>query len=204
MSPRPDVSAERRPQILQAAQRVFARKGFQATRMEEIAAEAGLSVGSLYWYYKGKEAMTLALLEWFLKPDVEALRALVDAPGSCRQRLWGYFLKNLQEEAEVLILSIGVRALATRNAHVRACLQEYYAQYRDALAELLAQGMKRGELRPGAPQAAAVMLLALYDGLLQAVLLAPAPLDLEAQLRQTFDFVFDGLSEKREHPSCRN
>ncbi len=45
MTPRPDVSDERRKQILDAAARVFAQKGFHEARMDDIASEVGLSRG---------------------------------------------------------------------------------------------------------------------------------------------------------------
>lgn len=51
MSPRPDVSEERKNQILEAAIAVFARLGFQQTRMDDIAEQAGLCKGALYLYY---------------------------------------------------------------------------------------------------------------------------------------------------------
>jgi len=55
MSPRPDVSEERKNQILDAAGKVFARLGFQKTRMDDIVEESGLSKGTLYWYFKSKD-----------------------------------------------------------------------------------------------------------------------------------------------------
>ncbi|HEY6540074.1 MAG TPA: helix-turn-helix domain-containing protein, partial [Ktedonobacteraceae bacterium] len=65
MSPRPDVSEERRNQILAAASTVFARSGFHEARMDDIAEEVGLSKGALYLYYKSKDAIIAALLKFF-------------------------------------------------------------------------------------------------------------------------------------------
>ena len=48
MSPRPDVSEERKQQILEAAIAVFARLGFRAARMDDVAEQAGLSKAALY------------------------------------------------------------------------------------------------------------------------------------------------------------
>jgi AcrR family transcriptional regulator len=58
MSPRPDVSEERKSQILEAAIDVFARLGFHQSQMD-----AGLSKGALYLYYKSKDAIIAALLK---------------------------------------------------------------------------------------------------------------------------------------------
>lgn len=54
----------RRAEILVAAHRCIARDGFQATTMQDVADEIGLSVGALYRYFDGKEALVEALAEW--------------------------------------------------------------------------------------------------------------------------------------------
>jgi AcrR family transcriptional regulator len=53
---------QRRAAIRDAAQRLFVRKGVEGARMEEIAAEAGLSAGAIYRYYPSKEALLQAVL----------------------------------------------------------------------------------------------------------------------------------------------
>ena len=53
---------QRRAAIRHAAQRLFVRKGVEGARMEEIAAEAGLSAGAIYRYYPSKEALLQAVL----------------------------------------------------------------------------------------------------------------------------------------------
>ncbi len=52
MSPRPDVSEERKQQILEAAIAVFARLGFRSARMDDIAEQAGLSKGGCAGYFE--------------------------------------------------------------------------------------------------------------------------------------------------------
>lgn len=55
MSPRPNVSAERRAQIIRAALACFMRKGYNNTTMNDIVAESGLSKGAIYWYFESKD-----------------------------------------------------------------------------------------------------------------------------------------------------
>ena len=81
---RPDVSEVRKEQILQAAARVFVRKGLDAARMEDIAQEAGLSIGGVYWYFKGKEAVVQALLEEMFDADLRRLHGVLSADGLVR------------------------------------------------------------------------------------------------------------------------
>jgi AcrR family transcriptional regulator len=54
---------ERRSEILNAAKKVFARRGYHATTVAEIAKVAKLSYGSIYWYFDSKDALFHALME---------------------------------------------------------------------------------------------------------------------------------------------
>src|ERR1700686_5485686 len=79
MSPRPDVSEERKSQILEAAIEVFARLGFHQSRMDDIAGQAGLSKGELYLYYKSKDAIIAALLQHLFAKEFKQLPTLVES-----------------------------------------------------------------------------------------------------------------------------
>src|SRR3954465_15932564 len=54
---------EAREELLTAALRVFAGRGYREAGVDEIAAEAGYSRGALYWHFSGKEDLLMALLE---------------------------------------------------------------------------------------------------------------------------------------------
>ena len=58
-----EISAERRRQILDAAERSFTRAGFHRTTMQDVAAEAGMSPGNLYRYFPSKDALVAGLCE---------------------------------------------------------------------------------------------------------------------------------------------
>lgn len=60
------IDKEKRPaELLEKAITVFARRGYQATAMDEIAACAGVSKGMLYLYFKNKETLFGAVFLWF-------------------------------------------------------------------------------------------------------------------------------------------
>jgi AcrR family transcriptional regulator len=194
MSPRPDVSAERKPQILQAAAQVFLSKGFTAARMEDIAKQAGLSVGNLYRYFPGKLDITLALMELFLEPSLSNSNDLLSAPGTCRERLESSFLRVLEkQDASLLTLYGEMVHLARYEPRVRAVLQDYNQRYQKIVADLLQQGIQNGELRPVDTDAVAFAFQSVFDGFMQNMNFTPQPLNLPAALRQTFDMLFDGL-----------
>lgn len=81
-----EAKAQRREAILAAAKRVFAKKGFHATTIADIAKAAKLSYGSIYWYFDSKESLFHALMEGeehALRAHIE--RALTDAAGGGEQ-----------------------------------------------------------------------------------------------------------------------
>jgi len=194
MSPRPDVSAERKPQILQAAMKIFSRKGYASARMEEIAAEAELSVGILYWYYKGKVDIVLALMKMDIEPDIETMQSLLSTPESSRERLWRLF-EDLQEDSAVALrLWAELYHLAAREARVRKQLFAYNEQYRALAEKVIQQGIERGEFRADvdAPSVA-FSLQALFDGFLLNRSLAPNVPNLDGMLRNGFEYLMEGM-----------
>src|SRR5437660_12674928 len=72
---------EPRDELLSAALRVFARRGYRHAGVDEIAAEAGYSKGALYWHFSGKEELLVALLDERVDaPTRELIARLESAP----------------------------------------------------------------------------------------------------------------------------
>src|SRR5262245_8349076 len=81
---------EARPaEILAAALDCFAEKGFAATRMDDVAARAGVTKGTLYLYFESKEELFKALVRSQLLPNLERLEAAASMPGSATALLEG-------------------------------------------------------------------------------------------------------------------
>ena len=59
----PKVVEDRREQIIDAAMRVFAQKGFMKATNKDVAREAGITPGLIYYYFESKEALLKAVLE---------------------------------------------------------------------------------------------------------------------------------------------
>jgi AcrR family transcriptional regulator len=68
-----EAKGQRRDDILAAAKEVFAERGYHATTMADVATAAGMSYGSVYWYFDSKDALFHALMD----SEEQALRAHV-------------------------------------------------------------------------------------------------------------------------------
>jgi AcrR family transcriptional regulator len=88
---RKDVVTEfREAEILQAARKVFARQGFAAASMDEIAQAAGVAKGTLYLYYESKRDLYRAALHAGLSQLADAVESAVGAAGSLPERVAAY------------------------------------------------------------------------------------------------------------------
>src|SRR5258708_16501064 len=70
----------RREAILKAALSVFAAHGFEAARLEDVAARAGVAKGTLYLYFRDKEALFEALVRSAVSPLLEHMDRIATAP----------------------------------------------------------------------------------------------------------------------------
>ncbi|HEU5377298.1 MAG TPA: TetR/AcrR family transcriptional regulator [Ktedonobacteraceae bacterium] len=206
MSPRPDVSEERKNQILEAASAVFARLGFQQTRMDDIASQAGLSKGALYLYYKSKDAVIAALLKYLFTQEFKRLQVLIAADSQETVytqliTLTRQFDSAIKWMARLMPIAFEFYALAGRDQNARQFLQEYFATYRTELALLVQRGIERGEFRVVDAEAVAIALVALFEGLALLYFVDPQKLSWAEQAETSVRLLLDGLQRTEQENS---
>ena len=86
--------AARPQEILDAALSLFAEKGFAATRLEEIAARAGVSKGTIYLYFESKEAVFKALVQEKLASRIDGFAEMLRAFEGSSSELLTLILRN--------------------------------------------------------------------------------------------------------------
>src|SRR5579884_2906036 len=198
MPPRPDVSEERRSQILEAASAVFARLGFHQARMDDIAQEAGLSKGALYLYYNSKDAIIAALLRFFFDQELAMLRRLLQTGSeqSAREQLlmvnrrMGEAMKWMEAMRPI---AFEFYAIAARQKNVRQFLKEYFKEYRELLAALIQRGVESGEFKPLDAQSVAITVAALYEGLVLLWMVDPQAVQWEKASEESLRLLPGGL-----------
>lgn len=168
---------ERRQQILSAAARCFARKGFYATTMDDIATESGLSKGSLYWYFASKDDLLADLTLWYLDSFTQQLQIVSAQPLTAREKM-GSLLSvlgaGIEETRELLPIMLDFMSHSRHNPTLKANLQQAYTSWIEALAAILDQGIVEGQLPPFDTRTFSAVLIAAYDGLaLQEMVLGP-------------------------------
>jgi TetR/AcrR family fatty acid metabolism transcriptional regulator len=168
MTPRPDVSAERRAQIIEAAMVCFTRKGYVNTTMDDIVAESGLSKGAIYWYFKSKDDIfEAAFTSMFEAVGAESMAALMACEtASERLRVGAQTMVGLACDLEGYFgLIVEFWAQCEKRDEVIGFWAEMLAQYQQAIAAIFEGGIQTGEFREVDAGVLAWMIMAAYDGL---------------------------------------
>ena len=112
-----------REELLSAALRVFARRGYREAAVEEIATEAGYSKGAIYWHFSGKAELLDALLEERVdKPMREKVALLASAPPDQDMSVEAShtFARQVEEQREAVLLEREYWSLAIRDPELQA------------------------------------------------------------------------------------
>jgi len=169
--------ANTRERLLGAARRVFARSGFHGASVEEVASEAGFSTGALYSNFTGKEDLFLALMEREINEHAREIAQAVSARDSMAERATGgarQWMIMIEREPEVLLLFMEFWAYGVRDAQVRPKVAARFAQVRELLTKLIADGVREFDLELDIPaEQLAVAIDALADGIARQKLADP-------------------------------
>lgn len=162
-----DKSA-RRDQITAAAKEVFARKGFHATTISDIAKEAGLAYGSIYWYFDSKDELFHALMA----VEERALRGHVAAALGAGARIDGEtpFRTAVQATLEFFEADKATVKLLFRDAYAlgdrfEKHLGGIYERFIDDIETFIVTAQQRGQVIPAPPRMVAYTLAALIGQL---------------------------------------
>lgn len=199
MMPRPDVSEERKNQILDAATNVFARMGLNKARMDDIVTESGLSKGALYWYFKSKDQLITAIVSRIFERELADLYPLLETDGTTRERLMQYIdhiIKDIVNMLEMLPISFEFVALAFRSDTLRTSLRKYYHKHLEILIPILEQGIERGEIRKVDPTEAAIAIGSIIEGTILLWVYDPETVDHQLHIRKGIELLLDGLIVK--------
>ncbi len=166
-----------RERLLGAARAVFARAGFHGASVEEIASEAGFSTGALYSNFEGKEDLFLVLMEREIDEHARELAEAVGARASIAERATGgarQWMTMINREPELLLLFMEFWAYGVRDPRVRPKVAVRFAQMREVLTRLIADGVREFDLELAIPaEHLAITIDALADGIARQKLADP-------------------------------
>jgi AcrR family transcriptional regulator len=142
-----------RARLLEAAGQVFARRGFHAATLDEVAEAAGYTKGAVYSNFATKDELFLALLDERVAAQLQQLQALyaIESSEELRAALRGRTEQEFAAARDFGVLMVEFSLYAMRNAAAQAALAERYRQLRGRLAELIAKRYARHQSAPPMP-----------------------------------------------------
>jgi AcrR family transcriptional regulator len=165
---------EKRRQLLDASVRVFARKGFHASRVGDIAEEAGVAHGLLYHYFKSKDEVLEAVFHdnWsLLLARIASVEETDERAADQLRHITAIVLRtwlHLPDVVRVVIREFG------RSPELAERIGEL-AQPIDSIARVIERGIERGEFKSVDPRVAATVVYGSIDELLTAWVLDRLP-----------------------------
>jgi AcrR family transcriptional regulator len=142
---------EARPQeIVRAALHLFAQRGFAATRLDDVAAEAGISKGTLYLYFENKESLFRAVVQESVVPNIDAIEQLIatyDGPTPDLLRPMVERFAHIVESEVGCVPKIVISEAGNFPAIARFYADTVVKRGLGILTRVLERGMARGEFR---------------------------------------------------------
>jgi AcrR family transcriptional regulator len=209
--PRWERRKQSRPQELTAAAlELFVERGYAATRLEDIAARAGVSKGTVYLYFANKEELFKAVVRESIVPAIaQGERVVSEHPGPASDIL-RYFLRGWWQMFGETSLG-GINKLLVSEARNFPEIGRFYSEEvigpgHALVARVLKRGIDAGEFRPGDPE---TLIQLVFAPLLMRVIWKhsldcceaslPAP---DQYIEAVIEFVLRGLSADRGGSPC--
>ncbi|UCG61048.1 MAG: TetR/AcrR family transcriptional regulator [Candidatus Zixiibacteriota bacterium] len=194
----------KRKQIIEAALKVFARKGLSNFKMAEIAEEAVVGKGTLYEYFRTKEELIMGSISQFMMEFEEYVMAqivAVDGPVEKIERIVQASCEYCLKNEEQLDAMLDFYAVGIPRSGGGPALMDLAPRYRSVIqwvGDVIQEGIDKGLFRKVDPESVASIVVAVLDGFIfQAAIgvLKMDPQKLSASLRDT---IVNGLLKETE------
>jgi len=198
---RKNSTPDKRNRILKAAIKVFAKKGFYATRVSEIAKAAGVADGTIYLYFKNKDDVLITIFEEGIEQLLAILRQVAesDEPFENRiRRIIELQLGLLQDQRDLAeVITVNLRQSSRLLKQYAAPL---FMQYIDVIAGVIRKGQEQGAFRKDLnPRVVARSLFGALDAILLTWALGDSdPAALQKAAAHCASLFLEGLRKRQQ------
>ncbi|GAA3437084.1 TetR/AcrR family transcriptional regulator [Kutzneria kofuensis] len=194
--PRPSVEAERKAQILSATCAVIAESGIHDLRLTDVATRAGVSSGTIHYYFDSKQALLHAAFEYNFRHSLERRAAVLAADGNPLELLTRLVESYAPLDAESVSAwrvwaELWVHGL--REPELQELNESIYGDWRRTVIGLLRDAQDQGLIGDGDPVLLANTVVAMIDGLAIQVLLGSRNMTVD-RMRATCRAYLSGLA----------
>jgi AcrR family transcriptional regulator len=161
----------RKQEILEAALGCFSKRGYHDTKMDDIIRACGLSKGALYWHFKGKRDIFIALIEQHIEEDKLLMQRLTEKHGvspSLLRHSGSFFLERHFGEKKKKLMPIFIEFIAesSRDRKILRKLRVIYEEWIELIKRSFDIAKEKGMIRELDSECLATGIFALIDGLI--------------------------------------
>jgi TetR/AcrR family transcriptional regulator, fatty acid metabolism regulator protein len=194
------VTEYRTAEILQAASRVFAERGYEAATIAEIARQAGVGKGTVYLYYRSKRDVYWAALRHHVAELHALTTACLEAGTPVRDTVRAFVAVKLryfeQHRDFFRIYYAEINRPMTRQAQLQRHVDEAYLEQVGALGAVLQQAVRSRAIRPVRTDAAAFAIFELTRGVVMQRLRGWSKATLDDDIAFAFDLTWKGIGQR--------
>jgi len=187
---------ERQSQIMEAAMKVFTKKGFASARMDDIVEESGLSKGAIYHHYEGKKDIFLALIAHWETQTFPNFYSRNGKERSASETLRDFareILKVFKNRSYVFHAEVEFWSLSNQDDEVRKRSQELYEKIINLFELVIKKGIREKEFIQVDSRMTAIYILSVFQGINWFCIFNDKKLKAENYIRDSIEMIISGL-----------
>jgi TetR/AcrR family fatty acid metabolism transcriptional regulator len=186
--------------ILKAAEKVFLKKGFYPTRIEDIAERANIAKGTVYLYFPDKTSIYIALLDNHLSEAIKLLKIIKKEKSSATKKMElifdeGFELVDHVKGMMTLVSIENINLTAELMKEIKANIWPKIRKIIDLVAEIIRDGIKQKEIRNMDPKLGALIFFSMVRASFISPIFVP---ELKEQSEKIKEIFFYGIKPNKK------
>ena len=188
--------------LTEEAIKLFVRRGYHGTTIDNIVREVGLTKGAFYTHFTSKGELLLEIIERYKVKSLKEIKRLAIAnPGNALEKLNQIISFNARFAVQNENLCVFLTFLSTElttDVDFEPVLKAVYGEYRTVISNLMREGISQGLLKEELdPDLAAITFIALHDGSLHQWIVNRNSIDSSEYVRTFRKVFFSGISKEK-------
>ncbi len=187
---------ERQSQIMEAAMKVFTKKGYSSARMDDIVEESGLSKGAIYHHFNGKKDVFLALIgHWETQtfPDFYSRNGKDRSASSTLRDFANEIIKVYKTRSYVFHAEVEFWSLSNQDEEVRKRSQDLYEKIINLFELVINKGMRNKEFMQVNSRITAISILSVFQGINWFCIFNDKKIKAESYIKESIEMIISGL-----------
>ena len=192
---------ERQFQIMEAAMKVFTKKGFASARMDDIVMESGLSKGAIYHHYDGKKDIFLALIDHWEIQAFPHFYSRDEKERSAANTLRDFakeILKVFKSRSYVFHAEVEFWSLSNQDDEVRKRSKELYEKIINLLELVINKGIREKEFIKVDSRTTAIYILSMFQGINWFCIFKDKKIKAGNYILDSIEMIITGLCNNKE------